>query len=301
MMAMAQGDAFRYAEYWDAERLGQYLIKVKEEQNFEDFFESPRPSESKVAEIVEGLPDYFYLEEVDWSAMQPRMRSLLKDIRRASQSLPGSKMAVCQVALSLLQVFEYDCGANLIGLQHPLRGKVAGTEVEVTADVCMETAQDLVVLLVKAVSGSESASITDVLERRPTAEAQLIGLAVAAFQMNAEVMSLSYKVSTFQSQRIPVILMQGTLPTFYIVPVTQKLAMAVAEGGTPASTTVVQKFVLSLNNLPAHPSWALRSRRSLSEAVSCWEALKSSTTSRSRNLPRRGAGGRSCAQSPCQG
>jgi hypothetical protein len=71
MMAMAQGDAFRHAEYWDAERLVQYLIEVKEEQNFEDFFESPRPPDSKVAEIVEGLPDYFYLEEVDWSAMQP--------------------------------------------------------------------------------------------------------------------------------------------------------------------------------------------------------------------------------------
>jgi hypothetical protein len=92
---------------------------------------------------------------------------------------------------------------------------VAGTEIEVTADVCLETAQDLVVLLVKAVSSSESASITDVLERRPTAEAQLIGLAVAAFQMNAEVMSLIYGVSTFRSQRIPVILMQGTLPTHF--------------------------------------------------------------------------------------
>ena len=79
-------------------------------------------------------------------------------------------------------------------------------------------------------------------------EAQIIAEAIATFQYNNHIRVRSGE-SELDSMTIPCISMIGTLPTFYLVPVTRNLSDAVAASQHPLSPTVVQKCVVTSNSL----------------------------------------------------
>ncbi|KAG7091418.1 hypothetical protein E1B28_010454 [Marasmius oreades] len=69
-------------------------------------------------------------------------------------------------------------------------------------------------------------------------EAQVIAEAIAAFQSNNDKRTRRW-LDPLQSMTIPCITMIGTLPTFYLVPVTRELSAAVISGEYPATPTQV--------------------------------------------------------------
>lgn len=79
------------------------------------------------------------------------------------------------------------------------------------------------------------------------AEAQAVAGAVAAFQVNNRQRE-SLSLASLESMMIPCIILSGTCPTFYLVPVSQGLSNAVATGQCPPSQTEVLKCVTLLRN-----------------------------------------------------
>ena len=80
------------------------------------------------------------------------------------------------------------------------------------------------------------------LSNRTDTESQVVAEAIAAFQYNNQKRGERGLVS-LAAMTIPCIIMSGTRPTFYLVPVTQELSTAVIGGVYPATETQVLKCV----------------------------------------------------------
>ncbi|KAG0706909.1 hypothetical protein DFH29DRAFT_797497, partial [Suillus ampliporus] len=76
-------------------------------------------------------------------------------------------------------------------------------------------------------------------------EPQVIAEAIAAYQYNNEKRQIR-GLPTLDDMIIPCIIMVGTRPTFYLVPVTQALSVAVVTGQYPEVPTKVMKCVTFL-------------------------------------------------------
>lgn len=74
-------------------------------------------------------------------------------------------------------------------------------------------------------------------------EASIIAAAIAAFQMNNFSRS-QLGIERKDEMSIPCIVMVGTRPMFYVIPVTQQLSQAVETGEYPRDRTVVSKCVV---------------------------------------------------------
>jgi hypothetical protein len=80
--------------------------------------------------------------------------------------------------------------------------------------------------------------------------AQVIAGAIAAYQSN-NLKRSEIRLPKLHAMTIPCITMNGTRPTFYLVPVTRALSTAVATGQYPEAQTKVVKCVTTLG--PDHP------------------------------------------------
>ncbi|KAJ7167513.1 hypothetical protein C8R46DRAFT_1269476 [Mycena filopes] len=103
-------------------------------------------------------------------------------------------------------------------------------------DVCLLHRRGLV--LVVLITDKPPSSAVD-------AESHAIAEAIAAFQFNNRKRE-SRGIKPLPFMMIPCIIMSGTRPTFYLVPVTLELSTAVAKAQYPASKTTVVKCVTSL-------------------------------------------------------
>ena len=107
-------------------------------------------------------------------------------------------------------------------------------------DTCLIQCPSTIILL----AVQEDKEVLNVHER----EAQIIAEAIATFQYNNRIRTRSGE-SELDSMTIPCISMIGALPIFYLAPVTRELSEAVATSQCPLSSTVVQKCVVTSNNL----------------------------------------------------
>ncbi|TEB35467.1 hypothetical protein FA13DRAFT_1728279 [Coprinellus micaceus] len=80
------------------------------------------------------------------------------------------------------------------------------------------------------------------LSNKTNAEAQVVAEAIAAFQFNNTKREARGQ-PVLEAMNIPCITMSGTIPTFYLVPVTQALSDAVATAQYPSTQTRVLKCV----------------------------------------------------------
>jgi hypothetical protein len=85
------------------------------------------------------------------------------------------------------------------------------------------------------------------LTNRTSAVAQVIAVAIAAFQFNNK-MRMDHGLDPLGAMTPPCITMNGTLPTFYLVTVTTELSNAVITGQYPATQT----RVLTCATVPTH-------------------------------------------------
>jgi hypothetical protein len=73
-------------------------------------------------------------------------------------------------------------------------------------------------------------------------EPQLIAEAIAAYQYNNMCLE-RIGLPTIQAKMIPGIIMAGSMPTFYKIPITQDLVYAVETGRHPEKPTIVHKHI----------------------------------------------------------
>jgi hypothetical protein len=85
------------------------------------------------------------------------------------------------------------------------------------------------------------------LTNRTSAVAQVIAVAIVAFQFNNK-KRMDHGLDSLGAMTLPCITMNGTLPTFYLVPVTTELSNAVITGQYPATQT----RVLACATVPTH-------------------------------------------------
>ena len=102
-------------------------------------------------------------------------------------------------------------------------------------------------------------------EARVTAEARLVAAAIAAYQRDTA------QTGSRREMGFPGIVMAGTCPIFYKIPVTNDLNMAVRIASYPKAATVVEKFEPPVSRPGRKALLELDDRRVIAR---CFEALK---------------------------
>jgi hypothetical protein len=101
-------------------------------------------------------------------------------------------------------------------------------------------------------------------------EPQLIAEAIAAYQYNMKRIGLP----TIQAKMIPGIIMAGSTPTFYKIPITQDLVDAVETGQYPEKPTIVHKLIPPVADLNQLFQDGMRPLNNRAIIIRCFEAFK---------------------------
>ncbi|KAF8265101.1 hypothetical protein EI94DRAFT_372050 [Lactarius quietus] len=165
-------------------------------------------------------------------------------------------------AAFILRMFKYDEPEQIIHQRKELSFVMCGTVVNAKPGVCVMSESDSDYLLLVQ-DGSQ----------RTDPEPQLIAGAIAAFYQN----NLHRKTAgkrMWNSQIISGIIMFGTVPTFYRIPVTADLVHAVQTGRHPVETTRVQRCVPPVPNQDAYIREGLIPLVNRYIVMQCYEAFK---------------------------
>ncbi|KAF8175101.1 hypothetical protein BJ912DRAFT_885110 [Pholiota molesta] len=133
----------------------------------------------------------------------------------------------------MLRMMGYDEGHRVVRTKNDMPLEMCGKRVSGTADVSVMKWRNGLEYLFLA---KEYKPIV------PDPEPQLIAGAISAF-MEMEEKAQFWGEAVFESKTFPGMVMVGTAPTFYKIPVTMELLLAVASGQRPPTPTVVEKFI----------------------------------------------------------
>jgi hypothetical protein len=210
---------------WTTNELIAYNITVKTQSPREIFPRNPEPSLVSLdpslinsAVDAENVPDHTfrYLTHLDL-ATNAGPESLIDDFSRETLRLLGFEER--GLALSTRYIIPWTiCGDNR---------RIPQT------DVCLLDRRSMILLLFQ-----EDKTIFNSIHPEP----QVIAEAIAAYQYNNEKRQ-TRGLASLDAMTIPCITMVGTRPTFYLVPVTQALSVAVVTGQYPEAPTEVVKCV----------------------------------------------------------
>lgn len=145
---------------------------------------------------------------------------------------PNQASAIDDLAKSVLWVTGfYKPGVTHLRPQFSIPLNIRGDDKQVAqSNVCLQHIPSMMLLLVQA--NKTSANPSD-------PEAQMVAEAIAAFQFNNEVRKLE-GLPELDAMTIPSMIMVGTQPAFYFVPVTKQLSNAVAFGDRPEAVTIIK-------------------------------------------------------------
>jgi hypothetical protein len=176
----------------------------------------------------------------------------------AMSPVPAEESAVVDFVVCLLTLLGYVPRTRMTRTRADIPLTICGEQCHAKIDVCVVDEDDFLLLVQE-----------DNEQKDP--EPQLIAETIAAFQANN---TRRTRVLGQDAKVVLGVTLVGSSPTFYKIPVTKKLAQAVALGHFPATPTVVYA------HLPAVP----RPARRLSEGMkpldnrrhilSCYEAFR---------------------------
>ncbi|KAH9059429.1 hypothetical protein EDB83DRAFT_932284 [Lactarius deliciosus] len=215
---------------WTTNELIAYNVTVTTRSPQEFFLQNPEPilvglDPSLVNSNLdaENVPDHTfrYLTHLDL-ATNAGQESLIDDFSRETLRLLGFEER--GLALSTRYIIPLTiCGDNRRTAQ---------------TDVCLLDRRSMILLVLQ-----RDKTIFNSTQPEP----QVIAEAIAAYQYNNEKRQ-TRGLPTLDAMTIPCITMVGTRPTFYLVPVTQALSVAVVTGQYPKDPTEVVKCVTFLGH-----------------------------------------------------
>ncbi|KAF8265895.1 hypothetical protein EI94DRAFT_1587422, partial [Lactarius quietus] len=103
--------------------------------------------------------------------------------------------------------------------------------------------------------------------------ASLIARAIGAFNIK-NLQLLSNSKATIKSKVMPGIIMNGTMPTFYKIPLTVDLGTNFSQGTYPSEPTIVSVHVPDLPSPQCHYSECMKPLDNRQAVLSCFEAFK---------------------------
>ncbi|KAF8651591.1 hypothetical protein AX16_004681 [Volvariella volvacea WC 439] len=212
---------------WTTEDLLAYHIEVVSKTPAEFFGREPQLSLDHVNHQMLSDP----IDAITNTYPDPAYH-LLHYLQRAST--PGMRQhpAINDFISFLLQTLGYTDGGSVTPRNYSVPMSTCGVSFEVEMDVCLLLLDSSVTFIVQVDLNSRNT------------EPQVIAEAIATYQHNNEIRRESSR-SVLPSMTIPCVVMAGTRPTFYKVPVTEHLLTAVNEGAYPPQVTIVEKCEIS--------------------------------------------------------
>jgi hypothetical protein len=176
---------------------------------------------------------------------------------------PGEESAVDDFASKLLRTLHYCPRGRLIRTRKNIPLVICGENRYVKTDVCILGRNEIILLI------QEDKRHLETKDPEP----QLVAEAIAAFAENNRTRK-RLNQPLLDSKIMPGIIMVGTAPVFYKIPVTAALEGCVINGIYPQATTTVYAHY---PNVPRPDDFWLEGMRPLDNrkiVLSCYEAFK---------------------------
>ncbi|KAH9828701.1 uncharacterized protein C8Q71DRAFT_457732 [Rhodofomes roseus] len=256
------GRAPKAGDDWTPNDLLAYNIRIiyEDSTSFFDTSHLSLPQGDHVKEVL-SVPDASTAEHDD-SYTFLRTMELAMTPRGCNEEFAVVDFVV---ALFRLLGFVGRAAGRITRTRKDLPFWICGQERHAMADVCIVDDANITRFLVQ-----EDKRHAD----HPDSEPQLIAVAVAAFSNNNHARIRCLGASALASEVICGIIMKGTMPTFYRIPITLDLVRAVQMGEYPARETVVFAHV------PAVPRPARRYIEGMTPldnravVLACFEEIK---------------------------
>ncbi|KAF8521946.1 hypothetical protein BU17DRAFT_75382 [Hysterangium stoloniferum] len=215
------------ASDWTKAELDAYNINLVK-QDAATFFETPNLPQCTVNEEILFVED---AENMSEDSNQELM-ALLDDAMNISNL---EESTVDDFTVSLFRTLGYSKGLRVTHTRKHLSLLICGERRKAQTDVCLlDRSNNNILLLVE----ENKRFNQDVEFQQADGEAQLIAEAIAAFSIN-NVMRSRGDMPPLASEVIPGIVMTGTMPIFYKIPVTTQLEAAILHGTYPVTPTIV--------------------------------------------------------------
>ncbi|KAH9026747.1 hypothetical protein EDB85DRAFT_161849 [Lactarius pseudohatsudake] len=147
----------------------------------------------------------------------------------------GQKSLIADFSRETLRLLGYEERGLVLGTRYTIPMTICGDNRRTAqTDICLLDRQSMILLVLKEGDSTQP-------------EPQVIAGAIAAYQHNNEKRQ-TRGLAALDAMTIPCITMVGTRPTFYVVPVTQALSVAVVTGQYPKGPTEVLKCVTFLGH-----------------------------------------------------
>lgn len=260
---------------WNNNDLKYYNIRVHQETDYNIFFGKQMHdnlyNDDVSIFLSYDLSSVTFQQNIDWASIRPKsVMTVIKDMMAVTKTHRYEESAVDDLAKSVLQLFDYDDGDRSIRTREILDLDMANGKTQAIPDVCVETMELSIKLLVQEDKSYNVGNDRHLMGSNP--EAQLIAEAVAAFQENTKIYCRLGKLDVPKYQLFPGIVMLGTCPTFYLIPVDEKLANYIRFGTKPETETVVKKFVIP--DLPINISDVMLSQKHARVICCCYQSFK---------------------------
>ncbi|KZV66568.1 hypothetical protein PENSPDRAFT_755597 [Peniophora sp. CONT] len=248
-------------ELLDRERTCR-LQKHVVDRNIHEFFnidELPHAPVSEALLAVEKAPAGLSKEEDDFF-------TYMEDALKAAGKGESATIDFVSVLLRLLRYDVPREGKRLIHSLAEMGFIMCGQMVDVVTDL----------VVVKRDGGNRQYLFLLQEDQRHSSkdktEPQLIAKAIAAFSTNRN-SSINMHREPATSHTFPGIVMVGTTPVFFKIPVTEELRAAVSEGVYPNTPTIVERLVAPLPD-PSQSDRGLQAVANRQLLLQCFEALK---------------------------
>jgi hypothetical protein len=249
--------------------------------NTQTFFGSPNLPQLTVSPVI-----LYNLDEpaVPLHKIELDFFTYLED---AMNMAPEEESLVDDFAAFILRMMNYDEGRRVVHLRKELGFEMCGEQVDAITDVCIterspttHVRYSLLVqenrvrkpyLYVSKICWHETRSKHHLSKVDP--EPQLIADAIGAFYENNKARCAA-GLPPLQSKTFAGIIMVGTAPTFYKIPVTQELLISLATSQYPPHATMVEKFFPPVPSLGKLASVGMKPIVNRHIILQCFEAFK---------------------------
>ena len=260
---------------WDSHDLDFFRVRTTYVRDFEDFFGESIDipiTNSDVREFLSyNISQVNFQQHIEWDKIGSKIvKRVIKDLVSVTKTHRSEESAVDDLAKSILQMFDYDYGDRTIRTRETIDLDMANGKTQANPDICVEDTKLSIKLLVQEDKSYNVGNDKRVLGHSP--EAQLVAEAIAAFQDNVRVCDRLGITELSNNKVIPGIVLLGTCPTFYLIPVNTELSDNVKQGTEPSKDTVVKKYIIP--NLPVNMSDAMLSSDNALHIAKCFECFR---------------------------
>lgn len=242
---------------WTANDLAAYNIPVVSQDSATFFGAAVLPDPRVPPEMLQRL------EAEDAEDLDTCRTIAAMDL--AMNRVPAEESAVDDFAVRLFDMLGYTTRNIAVRTRKDIPLFMCGEYCHAKTDVCLMMNRSEIILLVQKDKSHR--------EEAGDPQPQLIAEAVAAFQINNKKRELA-GLPTRNMCLIPGIVMIGTAPTFYKLPVTEELANAVALGTFPTHPTVVHRHIPAVPRPLRRLSEGMKPLDSRTVVLRCFEAFR---------------------------